>query len=111
MKSYILSFPMSKLEEMFPNRRIKQVDLDGLKLGLARVKNDFYAFESTCPYRLTSLIPGEISDSKEVICPLHSYRFDLKSGAVKAGMCRDLKVYPVEMDKAGLKISIPDISS
>ncbi|WP_026956064.1 Rieske (2Fe-2S) protein [Algoriphagus vanfongensis] len=111
MKSYILAFPLSKIEEMFPNRCIKQVDLDGLKVGVTRIEEEFFAFESTCPHRLTSLIPGEISESKEVICPLHSYRFDLNSGAVKAGMCGDLKVYPVEMDEAGLKISIPEISN
>ncbi|SHO61998.1 Rieske (2Fe-2S) protein [Algoriphagus zhangzhouensis] len=111
MKNFILPFPQTKLHEMFPEKEIRQVDLDGLKVGITRIGDEFFAFESTCPHRMTSLIPGDISEEKEVICPLHSYRFDLKTGAVKAGMCRELEIYPVEIVEEGLKISIPKVSN
>lgn len=111
MKNFILPFPQSKLHEMFPEKEIRQVDLNGLKVGITRIGDEFFAFESSCPHRMTALILGDISEEKEVICPLHSYRFDLKTGAVKAGMCRELEIYPVEIMGEGLKISVPEISN
>ena len=111
MKNFILPFPQTKLHEMFPEKQIRQVDLDGMKVGVCRIGDEFFAFESTCPHRMTSLIPGDITDEKEVICPFHSYRFDLKTGAVNAGMCRELEIYAAEVMEEGLKISIPKVSS
>ena len=47
MKNFILPFPQTKLHEMFPEKEIRQVDLDGLKVGITRIGDEYFAFENT----------------------------------------------------------------
>ncbi|EOZ95981.1 biphenyl dioxygenase [Indibacter alkaliphilus LW1] len=49
---------------------------------------------------------GKINNQKEIICPLHEYRFDLETGQVKSGDCADLKVYKADLTETGLEIEL-----
>jgi nitrite reductase/ring-hydroxylating ferredoxin subunit len=70
---------------MIPNLVIKKVK--DRAIALTRIVDEFHAFSSSCPHRGASLIEATINGFGEVICPLHQYRFDLKTGQVKSGSC------------------------
>jgi nitrite reductase/ring-hydroxylating ferredoxin subunit len=72
------------------------------------MREEFYAFSSSCPHRGASLIEGSINGIGEIICPLHNYRFDIKTGQVKSGSCEELEVFHCELSEDGLKITLPD---
>ena len=107
-KTFTLGTSKAQIQKMIPNSVIKKVKVGDRSIGLIQVNNLFYAFSSSCPHRGASLIEGSINGLGELICPLHHYRFDLKTGQVKSGSCGDLEVFPCELLEDGLKITLPD---
>jgi nitrite reductase (NADH) small subunit len=59
-----------------------------------------YAVQAQCPHRGGPLADGLIGGTT-LICPLHSWKFDLASGRVLSGEC-GLRTYPVRVDDSGM---------
>lgn len=58
----------------------------------ARGTDTVHATQARCPHKAGLLADGIVGDGK-VICPLHSYRFDLATGAALDGVCGALATY------------------
>jgi 3-phenylpropionate/trans-cinnamate dioxygenase ferredoxin subunit len=63
---------------------LKQFELDGRPVGLCNIDGEFYAFEDICTHQFAHLSDGEFDGEKEVKCPLHGARFDVRSGEAKS---------------------------
>ena len=63
-------------------------------------ENQFYALQAKCPHRNGPLADGLIGDGK-VICPYHSYKFELSSGQPLGNDCAALKTYNVQISEHG----------
>ncbi len=61
-----------------------------------------YAVQARCPHRGGPLADGLVGGTT-LICPLHSWKFDLTSGNVLSGEC-GLRTYPVRVDDSGIVI-------
>lgn len=107
MKKYTLGNSKEGILKIISEKSIKKVLVGEKNIAVTRIGSDFYAFQSFCPHRGASLIEGSINASNEIICPLHQYRFDIKSGQVKAGSCQDLEIYPTDLTDQGLEIILP----
>ena len=79
------------------------------KLCIARHRGNWYAFSQVCPHAGALLSDGYVDGAGNVVCPLHSYRFSLKSGFNSSGEGYRLKTYPVEARTDGIyiKINVP----
>ncbi|WP_026950596.1 Rieske (2Fe-2S) protein [Algoriphagus mannitolivorans] len=108
MKEFTLGTKAEDILRLFPEGRVKKVLLGQVEIGILRKGNSFFGFELFCPHRGASLLTAFTNSSGELICPLHEYRFDLKTGQVKSGSCRDLKTYSCKLTEHGLVISIPE---
>ena len=65
-----------------------------------------FATQNRCPHKQGPLSEG-VMGGGQVICPLHSHRFDLKDGAgTEPHEC--VKVYPVEVRKGEIFVRLPD---
>lgn len=65
-----------------------------------------FATQAECPHKGGPLADGLIGGDS-VICPLHSWKFDLSTGQMQAGSCA-LKTYPVAVDEKGrIVLTIP----
>lgn len=91
---------------MLPDSQIKKVRLGSHEIGIVRIGERIFGFNSFCPHRGASLIQGTIHTG-EIICPLHQYRFELQTGRAKSGDCPDLEIYSCQLSDAGLKITLP----
>jgi nitrite reductase/ring-hydroxylating ferredoxin subunit len=107
MKEYQLGTNTQEAYQLIPDRRIKKVILGKKSIGILRIGDDFFAFDSQCPHRGADLLQANINGAGEIICPLHQYRFDLKSGQVRSGFCGELPVYQVKLSEKGLFINLP----
>jgi len=107
MKDFELGDSKTAVFEMLPANRIKKVRLGNREIGIVRIGEKIYGFNAFCPHRGASLISGNINQSEEIICPLHQYRFDLKTGQCKSGVCSDLQTFPCLVSEQGLKITLP----
>jgi nitrite reductase (NADH) small subunit len=57
-----------------------------------------YALQAKCPHRKGPLADGLLGGGK-VICPYHSYKFELCSGQPIGNDCEALKTYRVEISE------------
>tara|TARA_R110002020_G_scaffold426926_2_gene636290 strand:+ start:597 stop:941 length:345 start_codon:yes stop_codon:yes gene_type:complete len=106
MKIFLLGSSKSQVLEMISEKEIHKIHLDAHTVALVRAGESFYAFQADCPHRGASLFQGLLTESEEIVCPIHEYRFDYKTGELRAGSCGDLKIYPTELTEKGLKVSI-----
>jgi nitrite reductase (NADH) small subunit len=69
----------------------------GRQIAVFRTRDDaVYATQARCPHKSGLLADGVMGDGK-VICPLHSYKFDLATGTPLGNGCASLKTYDVEL--------------
>jgi len=62
----------------------------------ARGTDAVHATQARCPHKAGLLADGIVGDGK-VICPLHSYKFDLPTGAALGNGCHALTTYRAEV--------------
>jgi nitrite reductase (NADH) small subunit len=62
----------------------------------ARGSDEVHATQARCPHKAGLLADGIVGDGK-VICPLHSYKFDLATGTPLGNACQSLKTYRTEL--------------
>jgi nitrite reductase (NADH) small subunit len=69
-----------------------------------------FATQAACPHKGGPLSDGIIGAGK-VICPLHSYKFDLETGVAVGNICEALKTYTVFVNEDGdIQLTIPGSS-
>jgi nitrite reductase (NADH) small subunit len=70
-------------------------------VAVFRARNGkLFATQATCPHKQGPLADGIIGVDS-VICPLHAYKFSLKSGEAIGNTCEALKIYPVSISDNG----------
>jgi nitrite reductase (NADH) small subunit len=62
----------------------RSVTVDGRRIAVFRLRDGFVAVDGECPHRGGPLSDGLVADGC-VTCPLHGWRFDLRSGSPLAG--------------------------
>jgi nitrite reductase (NADH) small subunit len=72
----------------------------GEKVAVFRTRSgEIFAVQAECPHRGGPLADGLVGGTA-VICPLHSWKFDLATGDALFGDC-ELKTFPVRVDDSG----------
>ncbi|MEO0563779.1 MAG: glutamate synthase-related protein, partial [Chloroflexota bacterium] len=66
-------------------------------LALYRYEGDFYALENTCLHRQGKLGDGWL-DGPNVICPLHSWDYDVKTGVSRWNAKETIATFPVKVE-------------
>jgi 3-phenylpropionate/trans-cinnamate dioxygenase ferredoxin subunit len=67
-------------DELAPGEA-RRFDVDGLRIALVRIGDDFYAIGDRCSHEDYSLAEGEVwADEREIECPRHGSTFDLTTG-------------------------------
>ncbi|MFT2010177.1 Rieske (2Fe-2S) protein [Pontibacter sp. 13R65] len=89
-----------------PLRQTKLLAVAGKEICLAHTAAGFVAIQDACPHLGSSLSRGKINYLNEVVCPWHSYRYDLRSGKECDYRTRNAKTYPLEIREDGLYIGL-----
>jgi nitrite reductase (NADH) small subunit len=97
--------------------------LDDLPLGLGRAftvagktlalfrtrKGSVFATDNACPHKAGPLADGMLSGDA-VVCPLHTFKFDLRTGACdQEGPC-PLKTYPLQIKDNTVYLHLEDLT-
>lgn len=81
--------------------------ISGKKLVLAQYQGQWHAFQKSCPHAGGDLYTGWINDEGCVVCPLHRYTFDIRSGENTSGEGLHLSTYPVKEERGLWWIGFP----
>lgn len=102
MKKYLVFETKEQAERSIPVNQIKKIRIDQFHFCLANTVKGFRAFEIDCPHLGDDLSRGTLNPIGEVICPWHSYRFDLLSGEESENRCKTLKVFRTDWESGQL---------
>lgn len=87
--------------ERIPPGEGREYKVLGESIAVFRARDGrVYAVQAECPHRDGPLTDGIIGAGK-VICPLHSYEFELDTGQPVGNECAALKTYPVSLSEIG----------
>ena len=91
----------------FEDGEVRLFDVEGQPIAVARVGDDYYAFDDTCTHEQCSLSEGEL-DGTTVICPCHDGEFDVTTGEVLDGPPPDpINIYAARILDGRLEVEIP----
>jgi nitrite reductase/ring-hydroxylating ferredoxin subunit len=85
---------------------IIQIYFKGEKICITRTEQGLFAFGDKCPHNGASLSMGMCTKNNEIVCPLHRYSFDLKSGKATSGGAFALRTFPLEFRKDGVYVGV-----
>ena len=84
----------------------KLVEAGGQAVALFRVGTEYCAIENVCPHRGGSLADG-MFDGREVTCPWHAARFEVRTGAVLCPPApHGVKTFPVRVMGTDIEVEV-----
>lgn len=89
--------------DQVPEGEVVEVSIAGQSVALCRVDGQVYALEGICPHAGGALGDGEL-DGHELLCPLHGWPFDVRTGA--CGFDPEIVVDPVPVHEDGDTIRV-----
>ena len=88
--------------------KARRFDVDGYRIALVRIGDDFYAIGDQCSHENYSLAEGDVfEEEREIECWKHGSTFDLRTGepqslpAIKA-----VPVYDVKVEDGDVKVVV-----
>ena len=102
MKKSIKIFESIK-EIHWQSNNMTVVEADGKKITIALFKEQLYAFAYKCPHAGGVMAEGFVDSLGNAVCPLHRYKFSLKTGRNSTGEGY-LKTYQTEINENGVFI-------
>ena len=81
--------------------------VDGEQIAVFRLRDgSLRAIDAVCPHKGGPLADG-LADDRVVVCPLHSYTFDMCTGSEASGNAMSVRSYPVSAVDGTIRISPP----
>lgn len=87
-------------------RQLFRLDVEGRAICFAHTPAGFFALDDACPHLGHTLSRGTTNYLNEVVCPWHSYRYNLESGKECEYRTRNAERHPVELRNDGVYIGI-----
>jgi len=86
-----------------------RVDVDGHRLAVVRIADEFYALDDRCSHADYSLAEGEVwTDECELECWKHGSTFSLLTGEPQSlPATQPVAVYPVRVDGTDVLVTLP----
>ena len=89
-----------------PIGNLKLLIINGKKIAMAHSEDGFYAFKNECPHQNEPLHKGTLTAFNEVICRLHHYRYNMKTGQEANNRCGSLTNYSIIIEESGIFIDL-----
>jgi 3-phenylpropionate/trans-cinnamate dioxygenase ferredoxin subunit len=83
---------------------VRTVEVEGKRFCLGRLPDGYFAVEDKCPHAQGRLGLGKCNEDGEVICPVHRYKYDLKTGKGAPEQGDSVGTLPVETRDDGVYI-------
>ena len=87
----------------------RRFDVDGHRIALVRIGDDFYAIGDECSHADYSLSEGDVwEDECEIECPKHGSTFLLTTGEPQTlPATQPVPVYTVQMNRDYVSVDLP----
>jgi toluene monooxygenase system ferredoxin subunit len=75
------------------DRSLKEFDVDGVPVVVARVGDEFYAYPPLCPHQEERLAVSALCDGDMLTCTKHLWQWDVRTGEERGVAERPLLMY------------------
>jgi len=101
------SYVLARADDIAPGEA-KRFEIDGHKIAIIRIGDDFYALGDTCSHANFSLSEGEVDpDECTIECWKHGSLFDVRTGeALTLPATRPVPTYDVVVEDGDLRVVI-----
>ena len=96
-------FYKAALQGEIADGEVKTVRVGGQFVALFNLGGEFFALGDACPHRGGHLGCGTIEDGA-IICPLHGWSFDIRTGAQRMGPSADR--FTVRLDGEDILVKV-----
>jgi len=96
---------LATLDELPPGS-MKEVEVEGLVIGLFNVGGEISAMDGICPHQGGPLVEGDLEGCK-VTCPWHGWEFDVRTGRTSVGPKIVQTIYPVKISENDILVEVP----
>jgi nitrite reductase/ring-hydroxylating ferredoxin subunit len=93
-------------ELMFAENNIAVAEANGKTICIGKFNDEVFAFAYKCPHASGILADGYIDAVGNVVCPVHRYKYDIKSGRNVSGEGYYLKHWAVEIRDDGVYVDM-----
>ncbi len=99
--------PVAAADDVPPGS-CKAFDVGAWRVVVAHLADGFHAVENSCTHLDSRLATGRLYHGRQIACPIHGARFDLKTGAAKSPPAfRPLTVFPVRVRDGRIEVALP----
>ena len=85
--------------------QVAEAEVEGVAVCVANVNGEFSALNNVCPHRQGPLGQGWL-EGAAVVCPWHSWTFDVKTGLAEYPVHARVKVYPLRVEGDDVLVEI-----
>ena len=89
----------------FAPGRVRAARVAGVRLAVGRTERGFFAVDGLCPHAGGVLGEG-ILDGDLLVCPLHAYAFDVRSGACADDESCRVRAYELRVEAGVLQVRL-----
>ncbi|HXD92799.1 MAG TPA: Rieske 2Fe-2S domain-containing protein [Bacteroidia bacterium] len=82
--------------------RTSSISAFGKKICLVHGTDGFYAVRDKCPHNGYPLSAGYCNEQNTIVCPIHRYHFDLKTGKALSGMATKVETFVIKVFSDGV---------
>ncbi len=97
---------LCRLSEAPAEGEVVEAEVEGTSICLARLNGNLSALDNWCPHRQGPLGQGWL-EGDAVICPWHSWAFNLQTGTADPPERAQVKVFPVRIEGEDVFIELP----
>ena len=94
----------AKANEVLQHNQPRLVRAGENEICIVRIGDDLFAFQNACAHMGENLHNGKVNYLGEIVCPLHTYRFNIKTGEESEQRCGALKTYAIVESPDGIFI-------
>jgi nitrite reductase (NADH) small subunit len=85
--------------------KVMEAEVEGVGVCLANLHGELSALDNWCPHRRGPLGQGWI-EGEAVVCPWHSWAFDVKTGQAEYPENERVTVFPLKVEEDAVLIDI-----
>ena len=85
---------------------VMEVEIKGVAVCLANVEGRLCALDNVCPHRQGPLGQGWV-EGNAVVCPWHSWTFDVRTGQAEYPVNERVAVFPVLVSGEDVLVNLP----
>lgn len=87
---------------------VTSIQIGKRNICLAHTIDGLFAMNDKCPHNGASLGNGFCTPEGTVVCPVHRYHFDVRTGRAKSGLGDCMEIYPIEIRENGIFIGFKE---